>query len=73
MQMLSYMGTQSLEDAPWLDEYANRMMTDKKFVEKTYFELQTTKLFTLLEGQVSITDESITAEAFAEKLHHHHH
>jgi len=30
-------------------------------------------LFTCLEGQIIATDEAITMEAFAEKLHHHHH
>ena len=49
------------------------MLQDQKFVENTYFQLQTQKLFNLLEGQVSATEESISAEAFAEKLHHHHH
>jgi trigger factor len=72
-QIMGYMGGQSLDDAPWMDEYANRMMKDQKFVENTYYQLQTTKLFKLLEGQVKATEESISAEAFAEKLHHHHH
>jgi trigger factor len=72
-QIMGYMGGQSLDDAPWMDEYANRMMKDQKFVENTYYQLQTTKLFKLLESQVKATEESISAEAFAEKLHHHHH
>ena len=72
-QVLGYMGIQNLDDAPWADEYANRMMQDKKFVENTYFQLQTGKLFQLLEGQVTQQEESISAEDFAQKLHHHHH
>jgi trigger factor len=72
-QMLGYMNIQTLEDAPWLDEYSNRMLQDKKYVEETYFQLQTTKLFNLLEGQVTLKEESIGAEDFAKKLHHHHH
>ncbi|MDB5231334.1 MAG: tig [Chitinophagaceae bacterium] len=72
-QVLGYMGIQNLDDAPWADEYANRMMQDKKFVENTYFQLQTSKLFQLLEGQVQQQEEPISAENFAEKLHHHHH
>jgi trigger factor len=72
-QMMGYMGGQSLDDAPWLDEYTNRMLQDQKFVENAYFQLQTTKLFQLLETQVKAKEEGITAEAFAEKLHHHHH
>jgi trigger factor len=72
-QMLGYMGGQGLGDAPWLDEYAGRMLKDKKFVEETYMQLQTTKLFNALETKVHETEESISVEAFAEKLHHHHH
>jgi trigger factor len=72
-QMLSYMGMQNIDDAPWLEEYSNRMMSDKKFVENTYFQLQTTKLFNLLETQIQTKEESISAEDFAAKLHNHHH
>lgn len=72
-QIMGYMGGQSIDDAPWMDEYANRMMKDQKFVENTYYQLQTNKLFQALESKVSATEESISAEAFAEKLHHHHH
>lgn len=72
-QIGSYMGMQNLDEAPWLDEYANRMMKDQKFVEETYMKIQTEKLFRLLEPQVQATEESISAEDFAKKLHHHHH
>lgn len=72
-QIAGYMGMQSMNEAPWMDEYVSRMMKDKKFVEETYLKLQTGKLFTMLEQQAQVTEENITAEAFAEKLHHHHH
>jgi trigger factor len=72
-QMLGYMGMTSVDDAPWLEEYSNRMMSDKKFVENTYFQIQTTKLFNLLETQIKTKEESISAEDFAAKLHNHHH
>ncbi len=72
-QIMSYMGGQSLGDTSWMDEYANRMMKDQKFVEETYMKIQTGKLFNILESKVSATEQSISAETFAEKLHHHHH
>ena len=72
-QVLNYMGGQVGDDAPWLDEYANRMLQDKKFVEQAYIQVQTAKLFNLLEGQVQAKEENISAEDFASKLHHHHH
>jgi trigger factor len=76
MQLFSYMGGQlgALGDnQQWVDDYANRMMQDKKFVEDSYHRISADKLFTSLEGQVTATDEAITMEAFAEKLQHHHH
>ena len=72
-QIMGYMGGQNLNDAPWLDEYANRMMQDQKFIESTYFQLQTNKLLAMLEPQVHAKEEEISAENFASKLHHHHH
>ena len=75
-QLSSYMGGQlgALGDSQqWVEDYANRMMQDRKFVEDSYHRISTDKLFTLLEGQVSAKEETISAEAFAEKLHHHHH
>jgi trigger factor len=72
-QIAGYMGLQNLDESPWLDEYANRMMKDQKFLEETYMKIQTDKLFRLLEQQVNATEESISAEDFASKLHHHHH
>ncbi|MEX6686029.1 trigger factor [Danxiaibacter flavus] len=72
-QMLGYMGQSDVDNMPWLDEYANRMLQDRKFVENTYFQLQTEKLFNILEGEVKVTEEPISDEEFAKKLHHHHH
>lgn len=75
-QLFSYMGGQlgALGDnQQWVEDYANRMMQDRKFVEDSYHRISTEKLFGLLETQVTAKEESISAEAFAEKLHHHHH
>lgn len=72
-QMVSYMGGQAMGDLSWLDEYAKRMLNDKKFVDQAYTQIQTGKLFTALEAQVQATEEPISAEDFASKVHHHHH
>ena len=72
-QITSYMRSQNINDAPWLDEYANRMLQDKKFVEETYMRLQTEKLFNLLESKASVTEEAVSAEQLEAKMHHHHH
>lgn len=75
-QLFSYMGGQlgALGDnQQWVDDYANRMMQDRKFVEDSYHRISTDKLFHALEAQVSASEELISAEDFAKKLHHHHH
>ena len=76
MQLFQYMGGQlgALGDnQQWVDDYANRMMQDKKFVEDSYHRISSEKLFDALETQVSAVEESIGADEFATKLHHHHH
>jgi trigger factor len=74
-QIASYMQGQgqNIGDMPWLDEYANRMMQDKKFVEENYMRIQTEKLFDLLEAKTNKTEEPISLSEFEEKVHHHHH
>ncbi len=75
-QLFSYMGGQlgSLGDnQQWVDDYANRMMQDKKFVEDSYHRISADKLFQHLETEVSASEEAISAEDFAKKLAHHHH
>jgi trigger factor len=61
------------DNQQWVDDYADRMMKDRKFVEDSYHRISTDKLFSLLETQVKTKEEPISAEDFAKKLHHHHH
>ena len=61
------------DNQQWVDDYANRMMQDRKFVEDSYHRISTEKMFAAVEGLVSGKEEAISAEDFASKLHHHHH
>jgi trigger factor len=75
-QLMSYMGPQmgALGDNDqWLEDYAVRMMQDRKFVDDSYQRISTEKLFTALETEVQAKDEAIEAEKFADMLNHHHH
>jgi trigger factor len=75
-QLMSYMGGQlgALGDNDkWLEDYAARMMQDRKFVEDSYHRISTDKLFQAIEGDVKAKEEKISAEKFGEKLQHHHH
>ena len=75
-QLFSYMGGANLgEDQPWVNDYIDRMMKDKKFVEDSYHRIQTDKVFNWAETQVNPTEKEITAEEFTkmQEAHHHHH
>jgi trigger factor len=75
-QLMSYMGGQlgALGDNDqWMEDYANRMMQDRKFVEDSYHRISTDKLFQAVEATVTAKEEKITAEKFADKLQNHKH
>ena len=72
-QIMGYMGGQSLEEAPWLDSYAESMLKDKKFIENTYYQLQTSKLFNILEEQVNVIEDTVTPDELTAMQHHHVH
>ena len=76
-QLFSYMGMNTMdEEQPWVNDYVNRMMQDKKFVEDTYLRLQTDKVFEWAESQVKATEKPVSIEDFTkmvqEHQHHHH-
>jgi trigger factor len=76
-QLFSYMGGANLsDDQPWVNDYVEKMMKDRKFVEDAYSRMETQKIFEWASGQVKPVDQSITAEAFtkmSEEHQHHHH
>ncbi|MFY7651134.1 MAG: trigger factor [Chitinophagaceae bacterium] len=75
-QLLGYLGNQmgSIDgNESWIEDYANRMVKDKKFVEDSYNRISTEKMFTAVAAVVKTTEEAISVEAFSEKLHNHHH
>ncbi len=76
-QLFSYLGglPQGAEQ-PWVEDYVNKMMQDRRFVEETYQNQRTNKMLHWVETQVKPVDQPITAEAFnklnEEHKHHHH-
>lgn len=76
-QLFSYMGGANLsEDQPWVADYVEKMMKDRKYVEDAYNRLQTQKIFEWSASQLKPTDKDITAEEFnkmVEAHQHHHH
>ena len=76
-QLFSYMGGANLsDDQPWVTDYVEKMMKDRKYVEESYNRIQTQKMFEWAATQVNPADKEISAEEFSkmvEEHQHHHH
>jgi trigger factor len=73
-QLLGYMGGQVVdEEQPWITDYVNRMMQDKKFVEETVQRIRTEKVFQWSETQVNPTEKQISREEFSKMQEEHKH
>jgi len=78
VQMMGYMGINegNTDGYEWLDSYVDRMMQDRKYIDRTYNELLTNKLFGVLEQKVGGFDvQEMSLEQFNKEMegHHHHH
>jgi trigger factor len=76
-QLFSYLGgLPQGDEQPWVEDYVNKMMQDRRFVEETYQNQRTNKMLHWVETQVKPVDQDISADAFnklnEEHKHHHH-
>ncbi|MCF3108877.1 trigger factor [Niabella sp. CC-SYL272] len=77
-QLFQYMGGAMgmTDDQPWVNDYVERMMKDRKYVEDAYNRLQSQKVFEWAETKVKPKATSISVEDFSkmvsEHQHHHH-
>jgi trigger factor len=75
-QLMGYMGGAMMDmDQPWVNDYIERMMKDRKYVEDSYHRIQTDKVFAWAESQVNPTEKAISVDEFnkLQEGHHHHH
>jgi trigger factor len=76
-QLFGYMGMgMQDEEQPWITDYINRMMNDRKFVEDAYHRIQTEKVFEWAEQNVNAVEKPVSVEEFSKetaKHQHHHH
>jgi trigger factor len=64
------------DDQPWVDNYVDKMMKDRKYIEDAYNRIQGQKVFEWAETQVKPTEQEIAMEDFVkmqEEHQHHHH
>ncbi len=77
-QLFSYMGGMggaSSENQPWMTDYIEKMMKDRKYVEDSYNRIQTQKIFEWTETKLKPEEKEIAAEEFTKMVeaHQHHH
>ncbi len=73
-QLFGYMGMNGGdEEQPWLTDYINKMMQDKKFVEDAYHRIQTDKVFSWADQQVNAVEQEISVEDFGKETAKHQH
>lgn len=77
-QLFGYMSNMgaAASDQPWVNDYVEKMMKDRKYVEDAYNRIQTQKVFEWSETQVKPVETPISAEDFTkmvEEHQHHHH
>lgn len=75
-QLFQYMGGQlgsNMDDQPWINDYVEKMMKDRKYVEDAYNRLQSQKVFEWAEKKVKPKGKSIGAEEFTKMVSEHQH
>jgi len=75
-QLFGYMGMGALDDEqPWVKDYVEKMMKDRKFIEDAYNRIQSQKILEWAESLLKPEDQQISAEDFTKlvETHQHHH
>jgi trigger factor len=75
-QLFSYMsGANLADDQPWVNDYVEKMMKDRKYVEDAHNRIQTQKIFDWSGSKLKPEDKDISAEEFTKMVeaHQHHH
>jgi len=61
------------DDQPWVDNYIDKMMQDRKYIEDSYNRIQSQKIFDWAETQVKPTEKEIAMEDFVKMQEEHQH
>lgn len=74
-QLFSYMGGMmpESEEQPWIRDYIDRMMKDRKYVEDAYNRIQSQKVFEWAATQIKPAAKQISAEDFTKMVNEHQH
>lgn len=75
-RLLGYFGGMNMPEGNqgWLDSYVDNLLKDEKYVQETYQELLTSKVFSWLREHIQVTEKALSTDEFiALPSNHHHH
>ncbi len=73
-QLFGYMGMGALdEEQPWVKDYVEKMMKDRKYIEDAYNRIQSQKILDWTETRLKPEEKEIGAEEFNGMIEAHHH
>ena len=75
-QLFGYMGMSAMDDEqPWIKDYVEKMMKDRKYIEDAYGRIQSQKILESVETQLRPEEKEISSEDFTKMVetHQHHH
>jgi trigger factor len=63
------------EEQPWVKDYVEKMMKDRKYIEDAYNRIQSQKILDWVETQLRPEEKAISSEDFTKMVetHQHHH
>jgi len=61
------------EEQPWIKDYLEKMMKDRKYVEDAYNRLQSQKILDWVETQLQPEQKEISSEDFTKMVEAHQH
>lgn len=64
-RVASYFGATSMEDAPWMESYLEKMAQDENTMNETHRRLMMNKLFKEVEKDLNIATQEVTDEEFS--------
>jgi trigger factor len=75
-QLVGYMGIPpGGDDQPWINDYVEKLMKDRKYVEDAYDRIMSQKILAWAVSRVNATEQEISMEDFLklQEEHQHHH
>jgi trigger factor len=73
-QLFGYMGmSPGMENQPWVENYVEKMMKDRKYIEDAHNRIKDQKILEWAESQLTATEKEIGMEEFVKMQEEHQH